>query len=128
MRIIRGVDAGREALCENRGLNLVDVPAHVRAKTEEVFGEPLSPAQAVEIIIARVRENGDKAVRELTRSIDGTDPKDIEVPLSAIAEAYDSVPDEVIGALTVSAHRIRAFHEAAMGKPIFLVLLRTHRK
>ena len=116
MRIIRGVDAGREALCKDRGLNLVDVPPHVRAKTEEVFGEPLSPAQAVEVIIARVRAHGDKAVRELTRSIDGTDPKEIEVPLSAIADAYDAVPDEVIGALTLSAHRVRAFHEAAMGK------------
>ena len=116
MRIVRGFEAARDALCNNRGLNLADVPAHVQAKTEEVFGERLTPAQAVEVIVDRVRRKGDEAILDLTRRIDGVDPEDIEVPRSAVAKAYDELPDEVVGALTLAAGRIRAFHEASMAK------------
>ncbi len=116
MRIVRGLEAAGAALCNNRGLNLADVPAHVQAKTEEVFGERLTPAQTVEVIVDRVRRNGDQAILDLTRRIDGVDSEDIEVPRSAVAKAYDELPDEVLAALTLAAGRIRAFHEASMAK------------
>ena len=116
VRIVRGLEAAGAALCNNRGLNLADVPAHVQAKTEEVFGERLTPAQTVEVIVERVRREGDQAIFDLTRRIDGVDSEDIEVPRSAVAKAYDELPDEVVAALTLAAGRIRAFHEASMAK------------
>ena len=116
MRIVRGLEAAEDALCKDRGLNLADVPPHVQAKTEEVFGERLTPAQTVEVIVERVRREGDQAIFDLTRRIDGVDSEDIEVPRSAFAKAYDELPDEVVAALTLAAGRIRAFHETSMAK------------
>ena len=116
MRILRGLEAAGDALCTDRGLNLAEVPPHVQAKTEEVFGERLTPAQTVEVIVDRVRRKGDQAILDLTRRIDGVDSENIEVPRSAVAKAYDELPDEVVGALTLAAGRIRAFHERSMAK------------
>ncbi|MCI0438369.1 MAG: histidinol dehydrogenase, partial [Chloroflexi bacterium] len=116
MKVVRGLADARKALCENRGINLASVPAHVQARTEQVFGQPLTPIQAVERIIREVRERGDEAVREFTRKLDGAALDGMEVPLSAITEAYEKVDDEVTEALSVAAQRIRDFHTASRPK------------
>lgn len=113
MRVVRGIAEARKTLLENRGLNLDHVPPSIQAGIEEVFGEPLTPTQVVELILRQVREQGDAALVELTRKLDGTDLTEIDVPLSAISEANDKVPDDLVEALTVAAHRIRKFHEAS---------------
>ena len=58
-------------------------------------------------------EGGDDAVRELTRRLDGVELEEIEVPHSAVSDAYDLVPSEVVEALKLSARRVREFHEAS---------------
>lgn len=116
MRVARGLAAARKALCQERGLRLDQAPPHVLKRITEVFGEPLTPTQVVELILKQVRQQGDAAVRELARKLEGDDLGALEVPLSAIAKAYDDVPDEVVEALTVAAHRIRRFHEACRAR------------
>ncbi len=116
MNIVRGLADARKALCESRGINLASVPPHVQARTEQVFGQPLTPAQAVERIIREVRERGDEAVREFTRKLDGAELDGMEVPLSAITEAYERVDEKVTEALSVAAQRIRDFHMASRPK------------
>ena len=113
MIIVTGVAEARKVLCANRGLNLDRVPPHIQQRTDEAFGRPLTPEQAVELILEQVRDRGDEAVRELGRKLDGTDLRETRVPPSAIASAYDTVPDEVVEALRVSENRIRKFHEAS---------------
>ena len=114
MRVVRGLAEGMAALCAERGLDLERVPPSVQAKTEEVFGAPLTPAQAVERILTDVRERGDQAVRELSLKLDGFLPAETEVSSSSIKAAYDTVPETVIDALKTSAGRIRKFHEICL--------------
>ena len=116
MRVLRGLAEARNFLCENRGLNLDQIPPQIQSRTREIFGKPLTPTQVVESILKQVRDGGDAAVRELSRALDGSDVADLGVPPSAIAEAYDKVPDELSDALTVAANRIRKFHEASLIK------------
>lgn len=116
MRIVYGAREARKILLNGRGLNLDEVPSHVQEGIERIFGEPLTPMQVVDKIIGQVRQLGDAAVRDVTRQIDGTDLKELEVPLSAIANAYDKVPEAVVESLSVAALRIRTFHEATVTK------------
>ena len=113
MKIVRGTEEATKILCHDRGLKLNQLPPHIQAKTAEVFGENLTPAQVVELILERVQQQGDTALRDLARKLDGTDLGDIEVPPSAIADAYGNVPDELVDALKLAANRIREFHEAS---------------
>ena len=95
-------------------MNLDSVPPHVQKKTEEVFGAPLSPLQDVQLILKRVREGGDDAVRDLTRRLDGVHQDAFEVPASDVKTSHGSVPQELVEALELAARRIRRFHEASM--------------
>ena len=113
MRVVRGLAQAKEVLCDNRAINLTEIPPHVRARTEEVFGAGLSLNEVVASILIQVRERGDDAIHDLARRLDGTEPGDLEVPPSAIAEAYDKVPEHVVEALKVASGRIRRFHESA---------------
>jgi histidinol dehydrogenase len=112
MRVVRGIAEARKALCDGRGLNLAQTPPHVQARINQVFGDSLTPIQVVELILKEVRQHGDSALRELTRKLDGAELREIEVPLSAIDEAYESVSEELVEALTLAAGRIRQFQEA----------------
>ncbi|MXW30211.1 MAG: histidinol dehydrogenase, partial [Chloroflexi bacterium] len=84
------------------------------ARTEALFGEPLTATQAVERILADVRASGDAAVGDYANRIDGADLDVLEVPRSVWEAAAQSVGAELQDALSVAAGRIRAFHEAAM--------------
>ena len=116
MRIIEGLSRAKELLYKYRGLELENMPPPVRAKLQEVFGEALTPLRAVERIIHRVRTSGDKALRELTRLLDGVELDCLEVSRERIDAAYERVPKELIEALKLAARRIRVFHEASKPK------------
>ena len=114
MRVVRGASEARSLLLESRGIGLDRIAPDVMARTNEALGASFAkPVQAVEWILRRVREGGDDAVRELTRRLDGVELEEIEVPYSAVADAYDLVPSEVVEALKLSARRVREFHEAS---------------
>ena len=115
MRLIRGLEAAKQALCERRGLDL-HVPPEVLAHTARALGRDLSLVEAVDHIIDEVRRGGDAAVREITAAIDGTAPDRMEVSAADIAAAYASVPTEIVDALSLAAERVRRFHEASAPK------------
>ena len=116
MRTIQGLKQAQETLCKDRGLNLDTVPQDVIQKTSEALGETVTPIQAVELILKRVRDGGDDAVRDLTVRLDGKDLAEFEVPAESVAEAYSSVAEELVQALDLAARRIRRFHEATLSK------------
>jgi histidinol dehydrogenase len=62
----------------------------------------------VAAIVARVRRDGDIALRELTLEIDGVDLDDLFVPESDLASAQ--VPAELRAALEASAAAVRRYH------------------
>ncbi len=113
MRTVYGIKAARDALAKGRRLDLASVPSSFLDTTERVFGERLSPIETVSRIIDSVRNEGDKAVRDLTAALDGQDYQRLEVTKADMDNAADSVDPRVIEAFTHAADRIRQFHESA---------------
>ncbi|MBN1977338.1 MAG: histidinol dehydrogenase [Anaerolineae bacterium] len=91
-------------------MNLDEVPEPVRAGIARVFGEELTPEQAVARLLADVRNHGDEALREWTARIDGLTLDDLEIPASEWKAAHDRLPADLAEALKLSAERIRDFH------------------
>ncbi|MDE2838112.1 MAG: histidinol dehydrogenase [Chloroflexota bacterium] len=114
MRVLHGIEAGLAALTRRPGYEEPELTPASAARTEALFGEPLTATQAVERIVADVRARGDTAIREYARRIDGADLDALEVPRHAWEDAAGSLGSGLQDALAVAAGRIRAFHEAAM--------------
>lgn len=114
MRIVRGLAAARKALCHGRGLGLDSLPDHVRDRIVQAFGKPLTHWQVVEFVLSQVRQRGDEAVRELALKLDGIELTETQIPPAAIAEAYKSVPNDLVEAMRLAAQRIRQFHESCL--------------
>ena len=70
--------------------------------------------ERVGAIVARVRDEGDDALRALASEIDGFVPERFEVNAEEIREASELVPRKVKDAIAAAAANIRAFHEAQM--------------
>lgn len=83
------------------------------ALVEERREETVDVRDTVSGIIARVREEGDAALVELTRRYDrlGLTPQTLRVPAAGIEAARAACDPREIEALETAAARIRAFHE-----------------
>lgn len=113
MRTVRGLENARRILATDRTINLASAPPHVQATTERVFGEPLTPREAVERILSLVRAEGDSALVRLAREIDGVELAAVEVSPKVIKSSYDRVDRKVVSALEASAERVKRYHIAA---------------
>jgi histidinol dehydrogenase len=82
-----------------------DYPPALLASLERLFGEAVTPNEAVARILADVRARGDAALRDWTERIDGIHLKDLFV------ESVQSVDPNLLADLQFAADRIRAFHE-----------------
>jgi histidinol dehydrogenase len=91
-------------------LDEVQVPEALRARIAALFGEPLTPAQAVERIIAEVRVGGDHALRAWTERLDGCELPTIAVPRAAIDAALAAADPALLAALRLAAGEIERFH------------------
>ena len=117
MKIIRAdesdLSAALRQLSEKLSVRCGMVSPADREKTVSVFGEPLSPVEAVRKILRDVGERGDAAVAEYTRKLDGAalTPDRFAVPQKEIAAAYDSVSDDLKAALAKAGDNIRRFQE-----------------
>lgn len=110
LRIITSLDEARATVLRRAPVDERDLPPAVAARLASLFGEPITPKEAVRRIVRDVRARGDDALREWTLRLDGCAPEPLEVPRGEIAAAYGAVPDEVVAALRLAAERIRAFH------------------
>ncbi len=81
------------------------------AAIQRVFGEPLTPDQAVRQLLDDVHQRGDAALREWTGRIDGVSLDELSVPPQALAAAYKALDPDLRRALHVSIERVRAFHQ-----------------
>ncbi len=103
--------AGREKILRNRGLVDKEVSPALLDALQRMFGEALTPEQAVARILADVRSRGDAALLEWTRRLDGVSLASVAVAEDEIDAAYEETPEPVREALAVAASRIRAFHK-----------------
>lgn len=110
IKIIRGLTAGRQALLSQRTLDEMSTPSQTMERIAEIFGEALTPQQAVARIIADVRHNGDATLRDYTQRIDGVTLDDLQVSEEEIETSYQDTPQELREAMERAARRIAAFH------------------
>lgn len=111
LRIYDDLNEARATLLRRDSLRDLAVPAWLSDSLAALFGEPLTPDEAVRRIIRSVREHGDAALFDWNARIDGADLDALTVPESEIAAALDAIPAGVAEALRYAAGRIRAFHE-----------------
>ena len=86
-------------------------PALLQPAMERIFGEALTPSQAVERIAADVQRRGDEALAFWTQRIDGVELDGFAAPQEAIRTAPARIAPDLLQALQVAAGRIRAFHD-----------------
>lgn len=111
LRIIENVDKARQTILQRRDMMDLDkVPEPVRAGVSRVFGEDLTPEQAVARLLADVRKRGDDALHEWTTRIDGLTMDALEIPPDEWEDAYSRLPADLADAMVLSAERIRDFH------------------
>ena len=80
---------------------------------------PTAVITAVDEILAAVRARGDAALVEYTERFDGYragEPRDLEIPRRAFADAADRLDQGTRAALDYAADRIERYHAAAMPK------------
>lgn len=87
-----------------------DVPPGMQEGMRRIFGQPLTPEEAVRLILQEVRRDGDAALRHWTARIDGVELQQFAVPPQRIAAAAAAIPPELLQALQLAAARIRDFH------------------
>jgi histidinol dehydrogenase len=110
LRIFDPAEA-RATLLARKPVGDVDVTPTLAAGIERVFGEPLTPDEAVRRLLADVRGRGDAALRDWTRRIEGATLEDLAVPPEALAHAYEGLAPDLRDAMGVSIDRVRAFHQ-----------------
>ena len=71
-------------------------------------------------IVENVRQNGDKALRELAKKFDHVDLDSIAVSRDEIEAAYEKVSPELVEELENSAYNIQRFHEMQMPPGLWL--------
>jgi len=86
------------------------IPTPLLDRIESIFGERISPEEAVRRILADVRARGDGALSDWSQRIDGVTPPTLVVPRAAIAAAYKHVAPDVIDAMRVAITRVENFH------------------
>lgn len=101
----------RATLLARKPVGEVALTPTLAAGIERVFGERLTPDEAVRRLLADVHERGDAALRDWTQRIDGVSLEDLAVPPEVLAAAYTALPPNLQDALHVSIDRVRAFHQ-----------------
>lgn len=110
-RILTDVAEAQRTILKRHSLRDYSVPDHVIDRSVAIFGERVMPDDAVRRIIKAVRENGDSAVFDWNKKIDGIELDSLVVTQVEMQSALEDIPAELRQAMEHSASRIRAFHE-----------------
>ena len=82
------------------------------ARSEEIFGRPVTQNEAVQIILRDIQKNGDEGLCRWTAKIDGNDlsPSNLVCTDAEFKEAYQRVSQSFLAALSLAKDRIFNFH------------------
>jgi len=108
---IYNLDSAHQTILRRIPLQISTFPTTVLEGTERIFGTAVTPPQAVDTILASIREEGDKALTRWSHTLDKVHLEEFCVPTEELAAAFSSLPDSLNQALNTSAKRIRSFHE-----------------
>jgi histidinol dehydrogenase len=107
--IIDDLERARRGILRRVAFDEVRVPPAVLARIEATFGAPLTPAAAVERILAEVRHEGDAALQRWNARLDGYHGP-LEVPAERMAAALAALDPALRRALETAAGEIERFH------------------
>jgi histidinol dehydrogenase len=105
------VASARETILKRVPPDDLAIPESVLKRTEQLFGEPLTPPQAVDRILKDVRKRGDAALIEWTQRLDGVTLEKLLVEPELSAKALSNLSREFRSSLELATQRIRKFHE-----------------
>ncbi|MEY2476072.1 MAG: histidinol dehydrogenase [Actinomycetota bacterium] len=91
-------------------LDLRGIVGDLRTRLPRPSAAEEPPVEAVQAVLAAVKERGDDAVRELTKKFDGVDVNDLQVPPADVEAALGSIPPLLREALEAARDNILAFH------------------
>ena len=94
----------------HRSQKPTDYPDHVLSGVERIFGDGVSPENAVARILSDVRDNGDVALRSWSERIDGIVPDPFQVNQNDLGAGREFISAETIQAMEFALDRIRTFH------------------
>ncbi|MBK8796120.1 MAG: histidinol dehydrogenase [Anaerolineales bacterium] len=104
------VEAAQSTLLRRAAWDALNIPESLLNRLATLFGERISPEEAVRRILADVRTRGADAVRDWSQRVDGVTPPTLLAPAAAIRAAYVEVDAEVVAAMRQAAARVEAFH------------------
>lgn len=108
--IISDLNIARTGILRRVPFDEVDIPQSLHESIAARFGEPLTPARAVERVVNDVRHNGDAALHTWTQRLDGVDLKQFEVPAERLAAAAAALEPDLLNALHLAAAELEQFH------------------
>lgn len=117
MRVFRDTEEAKKFLGGHADLEVV--PQAVTQRIEAIFGRIMTPQEVVSNILARVRSEGDSAIKELTQQIDGIELQDLEVSQTTLSDAFSSLPRGLEEALNIAAKRVTEFANVSVPKTWF---------
>lgn len=103
-------ETARKTILKRTSPDELPVSQRVLDGIAELFGEQLTPEEAVARILRDVRSTGDAALQRWTRTLDGLDLWPAPVSQACIRSALNSITAAQREALELAAARIEAFH------------------
>ncbi len=110
IRIFDDIPQAQATILRRAAWDEQQIPASVLDGIERIFGQRLTPEQAVATVLADVRQRGDAAVLEWSQRIDGSALDALAVPQAEIDAAVAGLDPDLLDALTLAAQRLEAFH------------------
>ena len=104
------LETARSTILKRRSLDDIVLPPAMLQSISRLFGESLTPAQAVARILDDVRNKGDMALRYWTTTLDGAAPDQWRVTDAEIKRALQMLLPDQRDALEQAAERVYAFH------------------
>ena len=114
LNVIRGAENAGNVLTRIDPLDLSSLPDSVLARTRQVFGDGVSPAESVVRMLADVKREGDAAIRHYAKLLDGAELDDFRIPQADLDAASEQVSPELWQSLELAADRIRSFHQSTL--------------
>ena len=121
MRTISTQNISRQevlALLKKPAFDEVALGPGAAAKTKKVFGREITAAEAVNLIVAAVRREGDAAVLQYSQAIDGVllDARSMEVSAAEFTAAYQQADEKIIEDIRQAVENVRRFHTEQLPK------------
>lgn len=103
-------EEAKNSILKRVPLDDVAVSPRILDSIQDLFGESLTPDEAVYQILREIRFEGDKALKRWSAALDGLDIIEFRVPIEEIRNASERISEEEAQALKISADRIRRFY------------------